>query len=124
MFFDIDFFLIQNIEAMQVNTIINSLGTNSSLLYCQISECNSLPPGMPSIVYNEFALGIDRACTGYRSFFALIGLILAVPGILQDKRIKGIIFAFIVVYASNIIRLVSTFYLSQVFSFPPHPIFP
>jgi exosortase/archaeosortase family protein len=117
MAFNLDFFYIQNAEALQVNFIINSFGTNSSVMYCKINECNASPPGMPAIAYQDRAIGVDRACTGYRSFFALIGLILAVPGITKDKRLRGIFFALVVVYIANIIRLLSTFYLSFVFDF-------
>ncbi len=117
MFSDLDFFILQDIEANQVNTIVNLLGTNSSVQYCGISECSPNPPGMPSIVYQDKAIGIDRACTGYRSFFALLALMLAVSGIENRKRTKGFVFAIIIVYLANILRLVTTFYLSQIFDF-------
>lgn len=73
--------------------------------------------GMPTIIHEGKAIGIDRACTGYRSFFALMGLVLAVPAIKRKKRIKGILMALAVVYLANIIRLVTTFYLSDIFGF-------
>ncbi len=113
---DIDFFYMQNMEAIQVNLILNSLGINSTIYYCS-GECSPSPPGMPTITYKSFAMGVDRACTGYRSLFALIGLILATPKIKIGKRKKGIVFAFAVIYMANIIRLVSTFYLSLDFDF-------
>ena len=117
MFFDVDFFIVQNIEATQLNYLVNSLGTNSTLMYCGVSDCNLTGSGIPSVVYEGRAIGIDRACTGYRSFFALIGLILAVPGIERRKRLKGIAFAFVAVYLANTFRLLSTFYLSFIFDF-------
>lgn len=115
--FDMNFFVLQEKVARQTNSIINFLGTNSTIKYCNTSECNPNPPGMPTIIFQSRAIGIDRACTGYRSFFALVGLMLAVPCIKKEKRIRGIFLALVIIYAANLIRLVSTFYLSGILDF-------
>ncbi len=66
--------------------------------------------GMPVLHLEGFdtPIGIDRSCTGYRSFIAFLALVFAVPNVAWKKRLKPLVPAFFVVYAVNLFRIVTT----------------
>jgi len=104
----LDLFALQDLEAKQVSYILNLFGQGSEVVYVN---------GIPSIVYQGRGIGIIGACTGYRSFFALVALILAVPGVNWRKRKVGLLLALPSIYVFNLTRLVSTVLLSQFIEF-------
>jgi len=95
-------------QTHQVKFILDAFSVNSS-----IGKTYSLENALltPTIETSDYIIGIDRACTGYRSMFALFSLILALPKIKWSKRLKGIFFGFAVLYLSNIIRISTTILL-------------
>ncbi len=71
-------------------------------------ETNGLLMPVLQISGFEKGIGIARACTGYRSLFALIALIFAVPRIKIRKKLNAIIVFTPILMITNIIRIYTT----------------
>lgn len=97
--FNLNFYLIEEIQAYQVSGFLNIFGIKSMVLKDYI----------PFISMQGFDkdIGIDMACTGYRSLFLLIALIFAFPSAWK-KKLKGIFLFIPVVWLVNIIRIGTT----------------
>lgn len=97
----IDFFFIELVEAQQTSLLLNLTGIPHSV---SINHNYYTGQDMPVIILGARSLGIDKPCTGYRSVLALMALILATPGIILNKKLKGLLLL-PVVYLVNTVRL-------------------
>lgn len=108
MYFKVKLFYLGYLEAQAVTFILNMFGINSITL---------IEWGFPVIAVGNLnqSILIDSACTGYRSILALTGLIIAVPNISWKKRLKGILYGSLILFAVNILRISTTIILGHYF---------
>lgn len=105
MYFNIDLYRLEVIEASQIKYIVDLFGVQTQEYLMTIG--NRL---VPVIRVTEILkdVAIDEACTGYRTIFAFVGLIFAYPRIKMKKRAYGLLIGIPIIYAVNIIRVVTT----------------
>jgi exosortase/archaeosortase family protein len=58
--------------------------------------------------YGTVIIDIIKDCTGWKSFMAFFGLLIATRGILFKKRVTGIIIGAVIIFTTNILRLTTT----------------
>ncbi len=92
---NVDMTSLQEITAGMVITVLNLLGFNA------------VHDGI-SIYINGMRIEIIRDCTGWKSFMAVCGLVIATPDASWKDRITAILAGALVITAANLIRLVTT----------------
>lgn len=102
---NINFRALEYSEAFLTNLMLKAVGLKTQVLKVVSPDTGFLIPG---IKIGEVMMGVDRPCTGYRSYFALLGLIFATPNVKLKKRLKGAFFGAIGIYFINIFRLLIT----------------
>lgn len=112
-FSNINFKLLEYSEAILANSILQILGIQTELL-----EVISPDTGfkIPAIKIGNVMIGIDRPCTGYRSYFALLGLIFATPGVEVKRKIRGALYGAVSIYFINLLRLLITSLIGKYYS--------
>ncbi len=92
---NVDMAPLQEITAEMVTTLLNLLGFNA------------VHNGI-SIYMDGIRIEIIRDCTGWKSFMAVCGLVIATPKASWRDRITAILAGALVIAAVNLIRLVTT----------------
>ncbi len=105
MYFDVDLFALESIEAEQIQFFLGLFGVEAAIHIITIGTRI-----VPALRINEIMtdIAIDSACTGYRSMFAFAGLVFAYPRVPMKKRLYGLLMGIPIIYAVNIARVVST----------------
>lgn len=105
MYFNIDLYAIQVIEAEHIKSFVEFFGVYTETYMLGVGSRLVPVIRIPEILKD---IAIDAACTGYRSVFAFIGLVLAYPRVKNKKRVYGILLGVPIIYAVNIVRVVTT----------------
>lgn len=96
---------IQKITAFATERFLNLTGI--TFLRDGILFSVSSPEGL-------LAFEISADCIGWKSALAFIGLIFSVRGVSLKKRLAGVVFGLPIIFAGNVLRLGTTFYLVAV----------
>lgn len=94
-----DMSLLQTEVANEASFFLNLIGVQTTVFFA----------GIPVLlVGNSLGIGIINACTAYRSIFAYLALVFAVPNVKIKRRLKALLFGIPIIYVANIARLVTT----------------
>lgn len=100
-----NFRFLENSEAFLANLLLKAFQFETGLVKV-ISPDTGFK--IPAIRIGKAIIGIDRPCTGYRSYFAFLGLVFATPNINRKRKIKGVIIGAFAIYLINILRIFIT----------------
>ncbi len=92
---------------------ITSIATSSLL---SLTDINYYIQGNTFFIDTKTGLliaEIIRDCVGWKSFLALSGLMIATRHVTLKSKLIGIIFGLLAIFAGNIIRLFTTFYITS-----------
>ncbi len=93
---------------MNINTVPIQKFTASVVAFCLNLIGYEATANGVFVKMGEWGVEIIRDCVGWKSFLAFTGLIFATPAVTMRKRFVGVVFALIIIFISNIIRLMTT----------------
>ncbi|MDD5418047.1 MAG: exosortase/archaeosortase family protein [Candidatus Nanoarchaeia archaeon] len=113
---DIDLYAVELVQAGIVAKMISLSGYSVSIT--DTISLESLTK-VPIVLVEGFetGIGIDRACTGYRSLYAFFALVVASPRTKWKRKLRGLFSGVLVISFFNIIRLYSTSMTGVLFGF-------
>lgn len=101
-FSNINFRLLENSEVFFTSLLLEATGIDFHIVEAVSPDTGFV---IPVFRIGDTFLGVDRPCTGYRSYFALLGLMFATPDVSLRRKFKGALFGGIAIYFINILRL-------------------
>lgn len=101
MFFNFDFLVFELLIANHLRMGLSFTSLDHSIFLVPSPETGYL---MPAFNVEGKVIGIDRACTGYKSMIAFLALVFATP----KKGKKKALLLLPVIYAANIVRIQTT----------------
>jgi exosortase/archaeosortase family protein len=114
MIFNLDLYPLELPIAQQVSWILSLTGIKNHIDHGISPESGHV---IPLLLVERISspIGIDSACTGYRSMLAFLGLVLALPRVELKKRAKGLLFGLPTIYLINLARVFTTIWIAVRF---------
>ena len=108
LYFVMGYFNFYDIQLIQAKQVFSLMNPNESYL----DEGKDINLPLISTFGWKQPFAIDAACTGYRSFLALFGLIIATPNYKKKYKLLGIILSIPILWFVNIFRIYFTIMLT------------